>query len=336
METAAPFWSLIGDVVPAALGPLEQSSWTVTARLKAATAIARQLRCVYQLLIAEREGPAGLGSEGRMLIGDVLASPLGDAVLRAPADQVLRLLADHLVEYDAFSRRLSSKNWKPLPRLYGYASDEWAPTHDVATARRVGVRLAVCVTCDAMFAPYARGLFDAIDLRHANLRVDLQSLCAAIWSWANTDYPALAYALTVARTDPVGNTMEFPFFTVLFRRLLSRHVESALDTEDQVDVVTDMAVELSRTVMTGIEAACVPGKTASRHLFAPVIGVLADAHPDWLPDERELEAEEEFARGAAPLIFEAVVGRRAGREVSHSLDALSRAMNDVRLGAPRA
>jgi hypothetical protein len=321
-------FSTLGDVVPEALGQAEQSARTVTARLKAANAIARQLRCRHELLAEERVGLDGPHSAFMMKIDGEITRSLGDEVLEAEQDDVLRLLADRLREHRPLSKRIQ-ESWQQLRSIYGYDSPEWTERpNDRRLARRVVARIAVCLATDATFAPYARGLLNASVSRQASLRVDLRSAARTIWAWAS-DYPALARCLAVARTGIDHETVTaFPALSALFHRVLSDHLPTGAAVPNRGTEIREVADTAGALATRDVALVAIPGRTSS-NISSPLIHFVAVAHPDWMTDDQEEDAEEVFARGAAPLVFEGLIQQRRSAEIVEALDALSRAMQSV-------
>lgn len=305
---------MLGDVVPPVFDERQVSAKkTVSTRLATALDVASQLRCSYQMSPTdERELDPG--------------PTLGDAILRLPANEVLGYLDDHLRKDRLLNKGLYEASHRTLRSAYGYESDEWDTAADPHNPRRVNVRVAVCLAADAALAPIFRGLLDAIASRQAKLRVDIFSAALAIWAWGHDHYPALAYSLHVARTGVDGTSMGFPASTALFRRLLSNHLEAGTEPDELSDDIAAAADAMSKTMTAGLASIGIPGRHAGRALYVPWLVQLAAAHPSWLPDESEVNAKESFARGAAPLVFDVLVGRQPAEQTARDLHALARSL----------
>ncbi|HWB22749.1 MAG TPA: hypothetical protein VG652_07655 [Gaiellaceae bacterium] len=287
----------------------------MNAKLRSAIAIAMQLRCQHEFSLSEREG-----------VGVARRPPIGDRVLEAESTDLLTLVSQ-LPECDALERRID-QNWVSLRSMYGYDAPIWSDR--VAGKRyapRVVARIGICLAADATFAPYARGLLDAIRARQSTLRIDFLSAARTVWAWGSADHRALARCLNAARTSPDGSdSVGFPAFTALYQRIIGDHLESNIDDESRSGVVRDLADRLSVVTVNGLAQAGMPGRTADGNLFTPIIGLVAAQHPDWLPDDREIDAEEALASGAAPLVFEALAEQKPPTEIAAALDALRRGL----------
>jgi hypothetical protein len=307
-------FSLLGDVVPPVFDEHQVAAKkTVSTRLATALHVAEQLRCSYQISPGEkREFGSG--------------PTLGDVVLELPPNEVLGYLDDHLHKDRLLSKGLYETSQRSLRGAYGYEADEWATTTDPHNPRRINVRVAVCLAADAALAPIFRGLVDGIASRQARLRVDLFSAAFAIWAWGRDHYPALAYTLHAARTDFKGLPMGFPTCTALFRRLLGDHLDAGTEPDERADEIAAAADAMSNTTMAALANISTPGRGAGRALYVPWLVQLSAAHPAWLPDESEVDARESFARGAAPLIFDVLVGREPAAETARDLQALARSL----------
>jgi hypothetical protein len=327
------FNRLCDGAVPPAFN-LDVPGLTVNARLGVGASIASQLRCRHELLTAERNGDGDPLAKGKIRIGRRLVSPLGDEVLGAEPDQVLHLLADHrVVELQNVEKRMSDKGWKEaegrpgLRSLYGYTAGwEGLVPAGSPPLRVASLRIGLCLAADATFAPYAAGLMRAMAARPAALRADVLSVALAIWSWA-MDHAALAYALSVARTDLEGAIHGFPSFSRLVRRVLSEHLETSTNPEiaDALDAASGALAEVATA---GIGEIRISGASYEGSVGKPMLAVLAETHPDWLPEEIDEDAEEVFARGAAPLVLEGLIGLRDAEDVAADLESLALAMRD--------
>jgi hypothetical protein len=259
------------------------------------------------------------------------AKPLGDRVLAAERDEVLELLVGALRRFAALDKRIT-ESWAELRTIYGYDAPEWSarPTSS-KPPHRVTLRVGICLAADATFAPYSRGLLDAITVQQASLRIDIRSAATAIWAWASTDYPALSRSLVIARTNVDGSSMGFPAFATLYQRVLNNHLGTGIDDPAQIDEIRAMARALDRLTTIALEDAARPGRTPTA-LNASLVKRIAEERPSWISDAAEEDSEEVFAAGAAPLMLEVLLRRREPAGVARSLDALQRAMESAKGG----
>jgi hypothetical protein len=329
-------FEILGDVIPPALrADTRGERSTVTARLGWAKAIALQLRRRDQLLPTERHEGRGQGLGYWMELDDAKIEPLGDLVLEAERDEVLTLLARRLYDVSGLKKRVT-ESWPDLRVTYGYDASEW--TKRPAPSRpphRVALRIGICLAADATFAPFARGLVDAISRQQASLRIDLRSAAAAMWAWASCDYPALARCLVIARTGIDGKPIGFPAFEELFRRVLGNHLGTGIDDPDQVTDIAIVAKGLDRLTTSLLYSAPQPGHAATG-LNASIVEFVAEKQPGWIRDAVEEDPEEIFAAGAAPLVLDVLLGRLQPTDVAEKLDALRLGLEATRGGEPSA
>jgi hypothetical protein len=219
--------------------------------------------------------------------------------------------------------------WPDLRSLYGYDetdSDGDGPAEGRPPAnvpRRINLRVRICLTTDATFAPYMRGLLDAMRMEQATLAIDIRSAALAIWAWAGVDYPALGRALASARVASDGSSMGLPLFEELFHRILRAQIGTGSTDPHRAEQIGSMANELARVVIDRVDDAPLPGRT-STNLSQALINTVAARHPEWIRDPLDEDPEELFAIGAAPLVLEALLGKRAASETCDALDALRR------------
>jgi hypothetical protein len=306
-------FSALGDVVPPVFDEHQVSAKkTVSTRLASALHVTAQLRCSYQMSPREKRevGP------GRTL---------GDVILGLPPNEVLGYLDDHVVKNRLLKKGLYEASQRTLRSTYGYDSDEWGSA-DPHNPRRVNVRVAVCLAADAALAPIFRGLLDGVASQQASLQVDLLSAAFAMWTWGHDHYPALAYSLHVARTREDGSSIGFPSAAALFRRLLGRHLNAGTEPDERADEIAAAAEAMSKTMTAALANIAIPGPHAHRDLYVPWLVQLSAAHPLWIPEESEINARESFARGAAPLVFDVLVGRQPAGETARDLRALAQSL----------
>lgn len=303
-------YEALGEWCPSPLCAV--SSKTATARLEAATQIARQLRRPQELLLEERLGDdPGLW---RIAVDDALVEPLGERVIDANADEVLKLLADELRELRPLGRRLES--WPDLRRAYSHL-----PARGARPARPV-VTIGLCLAADVTFAPYAYGAAVAAAERQASLRIDLRAAARMIWTWGQ-DYPALGRSLRVAHSDGYERTIAFPPFVNFFRWLLQFHLQTDAAPEELTADVETAAGQLGAVATEQLAIAGAPGRAADRNMYSPIVSTAWEMQPGWFDDETDNDPEEAFAGGAAPLVFEALTGQREPASAIAALESLA-------------
>lgn len=187
------------------------------------------------------------------------ASAVGAALLH-DLDRALFTLHAETSELRASVRRSlgrSGRRGEGLRAAYGIASGHTLPD----------VRLLVCLAADARFNAYASGFWEVTAPGRTDPRIDMRSVCNAVWTWANGEVRPLAVVLRHALTHPhVGEVQPFPPFTKLFARVLSMHPSLPGDVESRATFLSSFCV--ARFQALG------PARSAERYLLAPVMQAL--------------------------------------------------------------
>lgn len=326
---SADLQALGREIVPPPLRADRASEHTrVTSRLRIATAVASQLRCREELLLAERRGARA--GWARIDTGRVVhVEPLGDAILALEPRVIVAVLDPKRNAADSLplegARRLE-KQMRGEPEMrtelltyYGFADRQ--PLGAIKPLRP-HVRLALHVAADATFAPYACGIHNASRFRQATLRIDVLSVSRAIWIWA-TAHRGLARSLHASRLSENGSVIAFPSFVDAYERALRYQLEIGVPTEDLGTKIEAAAAELGSIATDAIVYSSDPGRTGDGNVALHALRYLVDSHPDWLPDELETSAEDRFAIGAADLVTQALSGVRSPAETADMLDEIA-------------
>lgn len=304
----------LGSSIPAAFrSGSSLAGQAVTARLKLAWEIARALRVSEERLLWERE-------RGVICCGDILLDLEIDRVLNG-VDQVLKDVGlRRRVEERApiADPPVGAVSGASLRALYGYGGSDWIQTD----SRFVLARIAACIAADATWAPYARGVLDAISEEQATLRVDLRSVGQAVWAWA-ADSRALARALYAARSDR-EEIMPFPAFEAAFAEVIRSHYPGSLTDSDGDTLVAEIAAELSQVCVRASAQAAVPGTTSDRHVAGPLAAVVRRRAPEWMPELDAEDADDSLARGLAEAQAGVLDGTRDPMQTARALEAAAR------------
>lgn len=339
MVRSSFFQRLGADVVPEALRATSGNEHTsVTARLRLASLAASQLRSGEELLERERRGRhAGKAAIRFVERGQVVfVEALGDLVRATDVDDVLAVLdpvpdskrGRGLEAAGRLERQLRGEDATRRRLLHAYGYDDAR-----FTGRRLPlrghVRLALCLAADATFTPYAAGHREAAILRPATLRTDLDAASRTIWAWART-HRALARALYAARLDAERVAVAFPAFTAAFDRMLRHQLETSIPHPDLDSRIRSVSRELGRIATEGIVRSGEIGRSGDGNITQQVLRHLVANEPSWIPDEVASDAEEEFAKGAAQLLSEALAGLRPLDETASILERIASELRDIR------
>lgn len=72
------------------------------------------------------------------------------------------------------------------------------------------------------------------------------------------------------------------------------------------------------------------GRSGDGNITQQVLRHLVANEPSWIPDEVASDAEEEFAKGAAQLLSEALAGLRPLDETASILERIASELRDIR------
>lgn len=244
-----------------------QADGTIAALSRIADIAVHEFRLAEELPWEALPGAKRQRSTGWTLPGLALVCPEGDRILAAEPDGVLAIVNGSCVirrVEDQIRIRAESGGATATRSIYGFDGEAFG-----AWGTYPAARVLTCVTADAWFDPYATGFWNVTRMSRTDLRIDLRSAMELIWSWGVGDHRALAYALSIARTNPeTGVAMAFEPFTRLFEAVITLHLSASSFTRDMASFLSWFTVERLRYVA--------PARGGDVHLYAPALAELRE------------------------------------------------------------